>query len=97
MTRFKSWVLTDVLNDVWVDSFGVANDTLRLPTPSAWSVHKRTLRGGGWFFVPMWARSSHRDAYIPSARYVGLGLRLVATSAAAAVTRNGIESGEKPE
>src|SRR5436190_1424659 len=46
MTRFKSWVLTDVVNDVWVDSFGVANDTLRLPTPSAWSVHKRTLRGG---------------------------------------------------
>ena len=46
MTRFKSWILTDVVNDVWVDSFGVANDTLRLPTTSAWSVHKRTLRGG---------------------------------------------------
>ena len=29
MTRYKSWVLTDVVNDVWVDSFGVANDTLR--------------------------------------------------------------------
>jgi hypothetical protein len=46
MTRYKSWVLTDVVNDVWVDAFGVANDTLRLPTPHAWSVHKRTLRGG---------------------------------------------------
>ncbi len=46
MTRYKSWVLTDVVNDVWVDSFGVANDTLRLPTSFAWSVHKRTLRGG---------------------------------------------------
>ena len=46
MTRYKSWVLTDVANDVWVDNFGAANDTLRLPTPHAWSVHKRTLRGG---------------------------------------------------
>jgi len=46
VTRYKSWVLTDAVNDVWVDSFGVANDTLRLPTPHAWSVHKRTLRGG---------------------------------------------------
>jgi hypothetical protein len=46
MTRFKSWVLTDALGDVWLDSFGVANDTLRLPTAHAWSVTKRTLRGG---------------------------------------------------
>ncbi len=46
MTRFKSWILTDVVNDVWVDSFLVANDTLRLPTPFGWSVSKRTLRGG---------------------------------------------------
>jgi hypothetical protein len=46
MTRYKSWILTDVVNDVWADSFGVANDTLRLPTPHGWSVHKRTLRGG---------------------------------------------------
>ena len=46
MTRYKSWVLTDVAADVWVDSFGVSNDSLRLATPHAWSVHKRTLRGG---------------------------------------------------
>ena len=46
MTRYKSWTLTDAVNDVWVDAFGVANDTLRLPTPHGWSVHKRTLRGG---------------------------------------------------
>lgn len=42
------------------------------------SGEKRTLRGGGWFFVPLYARSSHRDAYAPTARYVGLGFRLVA-------------------
>jgi hypothetical protein len=46
MTRYKSWILTDVLGDIWVDSFGVANHTLRLPTAHAWSVGKRTLRGG---------------------------------------------------
>src|SRR5262249_46830602 len=46
MTRYKSWILTDVLSDLWLDSFAVANDSLRLPTPHDWSVRKRTLRGG---------------------------------------------------
>ncbi len=46
MTRYKSWTLTDVANDVWLDSFSAGNDALRLPTPHAWSVRKRTLRGG---------------------------------------------------
>jgi hypothetical protein len=46
MTRFKSWILTDVVNDLWQDSFSVANDSLRLATPYNWSIRKRTLRGG---------------------------------------------------
>jgi hypothetical protein len=46
MARFKSWTLTDVLNDVWLDSFAVGNDSLRLATPHDWSIRKRTLRGG---------------------------------------------------
>jgi hypothetical protein len=46
MTRFKSWTLTDVANDVWLDGFAVANDSLRLATPHDWSIRKRTLRGG---------------------------------------------------
>jgi hypothetical protein len=46
MTRYKSWTLTDVASDVWLDSFAVSNDSLRLATPHDWSVRKRTLRGG---------------------------------------------------
>jgi hypothetical protein len=46
VTRSRSWVLTDAAADVWLDSFAVGNDSLRLATPHAWSVHKRTLRGG---------------------------------------------------
>jgi hypothetical protein len=46
MNRYKSWTLTDVLNDVWLDSFAVSNDSLRLHTPHDWSIRKRTLRGG---------------------------------------------------
>jgi hypothetical protein len=46
MTRYKSWTLTDVLGDVWLDSFSVGNDSLRLPTPHDWSIRKSTLRGG---------------------------------------------------
>src|SRR5438874_5790492 len=46
MSRYKSWILTDTTNDVWLDSFAVGNDSLRLATPHDWSIHKRTLRGG---------------------------------------------------
>jgi hypothetical protein len=46
MSRYKSWVLTDVGNDLWLDSFGVSNVELRLATPHDWSVRKRTLHGG---------------------------------------------------
>jgi hypothetical protein len=46
VTRYKAWTLTDVANDVWLDSFAVGNDSLRLATPHDWSLRKRTLRGG---------------------------------------------------
>jgi hypothetical protein len=46
MTRYKTWTLTDVVNDVWLDSFSVGNDNLRLATAHDWSIRKRTLRGG---------------------------------------------------
>ena len=46
VSRFKTWTLTDVANDVWLDSFSVGNDALRLTTPHDWSIRKRTLRGG---------------------------------------------------
>ena len=32
MTRARHWVLTDVVGDVWLDQFGVSNETLRLAT-----------------------------------------------------------------
>src|SRR6266436_3211005 len=46
MTRYKSWTLTDVANDIWLDTFAAGNDSLRLATPHDWSIRKRTLRGG---------------------------------------------------
>jgi hypothetical protein len=46
MTRTKSWTLTDVAGDLWIDSFSAGNEKLRLATPHDWSVRKRTLRGG---------------------------------------------------
>lgn len=46
MTRSKAWTLTDVADGVWLDSFAVGNDALRLHTPHDWSIRKRTLRGG---------------------------------------------------
>ncbi|HEV8060182.1 MAG TPA: aldose 1-epimerase family protein [Gemmataceae bacterium] len=46
MTRFKSWVVTDISSDVWLDSLVVNQDSLRLPIGQRWSIRKRTLRGG---------------------------------------------------
>jgi Domain of unknown function (DUF4432) len=46
MNRYKSWTLTDVVDDLWLDSFAVSNDSLRLHTPHDWSIRKSTLRGG---------------------------------------------------
>jgi hypothetical protein len=44
--RYQSWILTNLAHDWWVDSFGIAGDTVRLGTPQPWSIRKRTLRGG---------------------------------------------------
>jgi hypothetical protein len=44
--RYQSWILTDLAHDLWVDSFGISNETVRLATPHPWSIRKRTLRGG---------------------------------------------------
>lgn len=46
MTRFRSWILTDTAHDLWVDSFHVGPDRVTPGTPHAWSITKRTLRGG---------------------------------------------------
>src|SRR5437879_7284669 len=46
MTRYKSWVLIDVQNDVYVPELGVSAESLRLATPVHWSIRKRTLHGG---------------------------------------------------
>src|SRR5205823_2228843 len=46
MTRYKSWILTDAINDLGLDTFQTGQDRLPLATPQAWSIRKRTLRGG---------------------------------------------------
>ena len=46
MSRFKSWVVTDVSNDIWLDGLVVGHDSVRLNTAEHWSIRKRTLRGG---------------------------------------------------
>lgn len=46
MTRTKSWTLTDVANDIWLDNLAVGNGTVPIATPHQWAVSKRTLRGG---------------------------------------------------
>jgi formylglycine-generating enzyme required for sulfatase activity len=78
----NAWGLHDMHGNVseWCqDFFGDYPREAAIDPRGPKSGDKRTLRGGGWFQVAMWARSSHRDAYVPSARYVGLGFRLVAT------------------
>lgn len=42
----ERWTLTDVESDVWLDSFSKTAKELKLPADVAWSIKKRTLRGG---------------------------------------------------
>jgi len=44
--RYRTWTLTDVVNDVWLDSFATGSDRLTLGSPHRWSIRKRTLKGG---------------------------------------------------
>ncbi len=46
MTRYRSWILTDTAHDIWVNSFGISNVEMHLPTRHPWSIRKRTLQGG---------------------------------------------------
>jgi hypothetical protein len=46
MRRYKTWILADVVNDIWLDNFAVSNENLRLATAHDWSIRKGTLRGG---------------------------------------------------
>ncbi len=46
MKRYRTWTLTDVVNDFWIENFSTGSDRLALGTPHHWSLHKRTLRGG---------------------------------------------------
>jgi hypothetical protein len=47
--RYKTWTLTDIHHDVWLDTFATGSERLPLGVPQAageWSIRKRTLRGG---------------------------------------------------
>ena len=46
MKRYRTWTLTDISSDVWLDNFSTGSDRLHLGAAQHWSIHKRTLRGG---------------------------------------------------
>jgi Domain of unknown function (DUF4432) len=47
VTRTRTWTLTDVAHDVWLDTFATGADRLSLGgAPHHWSIRKRTLHGG---------------------------------------------------
>ena len=46
MKRYKTWTLTDVEHDIWLDTFTAGGDRLPLGGAANWSIRKRTLHGG---------------------------------------------------
>lgn len=46
MKRYRTWTLTDTVNDVWLDDFVTGSDRLELGPAQHWSIRKRTLHGG---------------------------------------------------
>src|SRR5439155_6926754 len=46
VTRYQSWILTDVAHDWWVEDLHIGRDSVSLARAHAWAIRKRTLRGG---------------------------------------------------
>jgi hypothetical protein len=46
VTRTKSWILTDVAAETWMDAFRISSQDFPQSFPAAWAIEKRTLRGG---------------------------------------------------
>lgn len=46
MSDTHSFILTDVANDVWLETFDCTPDTTALAGTGDWSIHKRELKGG---------------------------------------------------
>ena len=46
MKRYRTWILTDAVNDVWLDTFVTSSDRVPLGPGPDWSIRKRTMRGG---------------------------------------------------
>ena len=46
MTRYQSWILTDVAHDWWVEDLHIGRHSVPLARAHAWAIRKRTLRGG---------------------------------------------------
>jgi hypothetical protein len=44
--RCKTWILTDLAADTWVDTFHISGDDFPATFPAPWRIDKRTLRGG---------------------------------------------------
>jgi hypothetical protein len=44
--RYRTWTLTDIVNDVWLDNFATDSHRLQPGAAHDWSLRKRTLRGG---------------------------------------------------
>jgi len=44
--RYRTWTLTDLVNDVWLENFSTGSDRLQLGSSKDWTLRKRTLRGG---------------------------------------------------
>jgi hypothetical protein len=44
--RYRTWTLTDIVNDVWLDNFATDSHRLQPGAAHDWSLRKRNLRGG---------------------------------------------------
>ncbi len=60
----------------WYDDHYYKNSPSKNPQGAS-SGSSRVLRGGSWFFIDNYCRSSYRYRYLPDSRYFSFGFRIV--------------------
>jgi len=75
----NAWNLSDLLGNVWEWTCSAYDRRYGGAETKCVESHRadaRAVRGGSWYYRPVWARAAHRDSNTPFRRHLDAGFRL---------------------